>query len=283
MPKYLIMNDKIHRPTCKRALAAEGVKERNLTTPGGRDLAGCCKPTFLADTSKPATPAKAAAAKKVPAAKKAAIPRAAAKKAAPAKKATRAKKAPAKSTTAKRAPAAKAPEIPDVANAREAVAAGADPHPIRRAELGEAESKARRRARSEGDEDLPGTPNADFVAKEYAGGIDHARRKEMAREYEAAIRGVTPSSGKRGRPAPSVNYFRGGKAMPASQNRFSSLAYWYTRDVGRERPRMPAAELRQLVQAECKVTDVEQEAWKITLSNGETIEARKLQLGAGDR
>lgn len=281
MPKYRIepapdgKPDIIHTVTCDQAPGTSRI--RALADAGGRVIAKCCNPTFLDAVPggvKKAAPAKTAA-KKAPTPQRARInAKVAAKKAAPAKKAT-AKKAPAKkATTAKKASSRKPaePKIPDVAGAHKAIAAGADPHPGRRAELADAESKAARDAKRDG-QPKPPTPNADFVQKEYADGIDANARKGLVKEYEAALRG---EASHRGRPAPTVRYLRNGKAMPDSQNRFSSLAYYFTRDVGKERPRMPAKELRDMVIAKCKVTDVENEAWTIDLGNGNTLAAEKI-------
>lgn len=290
MPAYLVTTgardkiDRVHTITCKRAIAA-GAKRRNLTDPGGRTPASCCKPKFEAPADKVKAATKAAAQ-----VRGAISERRKAKASTSSTTTTSTRegrrtntttsagtKAPAKrgaprKAAASKAPKVKAPAIPDVAGARAAAAAGADPHPGRREELSRDETKAARQARSAG-APVPPTPNADYVAQEYANGIDAAARKGLVKQYEAALRGEAASTG-RGRSAPTVRFYRNGKPQPDSQNRISSLAYGFTRNLDGDRPRIPGPALREIIVNTTGVADPEHEPWALVLANGEALEAK---------
>lgn len=261
MTQYLVTRgrdnvDRVHRPTCAKA-TAQGGKLRNLSDLGGRKLATCCKPK-APDVE---TDHRRAAAGKT-------LKRAAKRPAAAKKSTTRRGAKGATVTSIEKARSArKAKPTPKVDPVVETPAW--DPHPRRRADLALAEGKALKKAKAAG-KPAPATPNLEKVNEEYAAGIRAADRKRMAQEYEAANR---PSSGGRG-PKATVTFTKDGKPVGTSQQRLSSMAYWYTKGIDGDAPRVSVARFRVIL-AGLGVTEPETTTWAVELPNGIKIGATK--------
>lgn len=74
----------------------------------------------------------------------------------------------------------------------------------------------------------------------------------------------------------TVRFFHDGRPMPDSQNKFSSLAWFFTKGVDGDSERVSTEALRSLVVKANEGLDganVEQAEWSITLSNGITLRA----------
>lgn len=272
MAQYLVTpagrdgKSRVHRPTCGKAKAMPDAKLRNLSKLEGRVLATCCKPkapdATTATTSR--TTAKAAA----KATQAAAVNRARQAAGAPKKRTTRRGAKGATVTSIEKARSSRKPKpTPKVDPVVETPAW--DPHPTRRADIALAEGKKLKKAKADG-KPLPATPNLDKVNEEYAAGIRAADRKRMAQEYEAANR---PASGGRG-PKATVTFTKDGKAVGTSQQRLSSMAYWYTKGIDGDTPRVSVARFREVL-AELGVTEPETTTWAVTLPNGIKIGATK--------
>lgn len=274
MTQYLVTRgrdnvDRVHRTTCAKA-AAQDAKLRNLSDLGGRKLATCCKPKapdVEADRTRAAAGkgTKVAAKRATAARQDAAVARARKASGAPAKKATTRRGAKGATVTSIDKARSRQKPTPKVDPVVETPAW--DPHPTRRADLALAEGKKLKKAKADG-KPIPATPNLDKVNEEYAAGVRAADRKRMAQEYEAANR---PASGGRG-PKATVTFTKDGKAVGTSQQRLSSMAYWYTKGIDGDSPRVSVARFREVL-AELGVTDPETTTWAVTLPNGIKIGA----------
>ncbi len=166
-------------------------------------------------------------------------------KAARAAKATTTTKAPArKAPAAKKATTTKAPAAPVVETDRIKKLAAAK---VEKAALDTWVAGGKKGTK-------PVTPNLDSLAASPAS----TRAKKAT---------TTP------RVAQSVDYFHDGKACPASQNRLSSLAWYYTKGIDGDEPRISAAALVILLK-KAGVENPTTTAWKVELPNGVTLQAK---------
>lgn len=77
----------------------------------------------------------------------------------------------------------------------------------------------------------------------------------------------------------TIRFFHDGRPMPDSQNSISSLAYYFTRDIEGEAPRISTAALVDILTKESGKSDLRSSSWDVTLPNGVALAARV----AGDK
>lgn len=106
----------------------------------------------------------------------------------------------------------------------------------------------------------PATPNLDAIEAEHENG--------------GALKAARKRSGKAPRAEQTVRLFHDGKPMPDSQNKLSSVAYYYTKGIGGDDvERIGVGELRDLL-AKAGVSEPTTTAWEVTLPNGVTLAAK---------
>ena len=92
----------------------------------------------------------------------------------------------------------------------------------------------------------------------------------------AHAEGIQPPTRRRGEPrAPRVvvHHFINGKPMPASQDKLSSMAWYATRNIDGENPRISTDALIALL-AGAGVSDPRSTSWDVELPNGTLVAAR---------
>lgn len=231
-------------------------------------------------TSKPAAAKKATTAK--PAAKKSTTPKPTAAKRAPAKSAAKpaAKKAPAKkATTARKATTSRQGAATRAAIAKPTSDTTSSPSPLdackpfltkdeRAAALDQQKAhKAWVKGGRSGDE--PDVALFVRMEAEYAAG-----RTAAIAEKDPAGTGTTSTRGRAKRPQ-SVRFSHDGKPMPDSQNKISSVAYYFTKGIDGDAPRISTGALVELL-GSLGVTEVETSEWSVTLPNGVVLSAAAL-------
>jgi hypothetical protein len=95
---------------------------------------------------------------------------------------------------------------------------------------------------------------------------------DAIKAFEKAGGRVTSRSAASGRAA--VQYTKDGSPISASQNKLSSMAYWYTGGIDGDAPRVSTARFLELLQ-ELGVEDPRQPGWEVTLPNGKKLGAKK--------
>lgn len=105
----------------------------------------------------------------------------------------------------------------------------------------------------------PATPNLDAVQAAATPKKAPAARKRST--------STTP------RQAQTVDFSHDGKACPPSQNRLSSLAWYYTKGIDGDEPRISAAALTALL-AKAGIDEPNAKAWTHTLPNGVKLSAK---------
>lgn len=103
-------------------------------------------------------------------------------------------------------------------------------------------------------------------------------KKQTAKQRRAAASAPANPVDAKAPPAskgPKFRLFHDGKPQTDVQNKLSSIAYDFTKDVVDGQPRIGVADFRKLL-AEAGVADPDGTAWKVTLTNGHVIESKAI-------
>jgi hypothetical protein len=163
-------------------------------------------------------------------------------------------RAKAMNTEAPKATPSEAPAAPQV---DETVAAMTDGELYN---LASKEHKAQREAKKAG-KPIPAAPHLDEMHRRSASGIK--------------VGGKSKSSTPRA-PKIDVQYFKDGRAIPASQNKLSSMAYYFSRGLDGDKPRIGTAEFVAVIAKATKLepSKVTTSSFDCKLPNGIVIAAR---------
>lgn len=108
----------------------------------------------------------------------------------------------------------------------------------------------------------PATPNLDAINEEHAARVQGGGRKSK-KAAKAEVQGVT------------VRFFHDDKPMPNSQNKLSSVAYYFTKGIKRGADRISTEDLRAII-AKAGVANPANTEWELTLANGVKLHTKRL-------
>lgn len=108
----------------------------------------------------------------------------------------------------------------------------------------------------------PTTPNLDAINEEFSAAQQGGGRKSK-KAAKAEVQGVT------------VRFFHDDKPMPNSQNKLSSVAYYFTKGIKRGADRITTDDLRALL-TKAGVTNPANSEWELTLANGVKLHTKRL-------
>lgn len=109
----------------------------------------------------------------------------------------------------------------------------------------------------------PATPNLDAINDEHAAAQQGGGRKAAKAKARAEVQGVT------------VRFFHDDKPMPNSQNKLSSVAYYFTKGIKRGADRITTDDLRAIL-TKAGVANPANTEWELTLANGVKLHTKRL-------
>lgn len=108
----------------------------------------------------------------------------------------------------------------------------------------------------------PATPNLDAINEEFSAAQQGGGRKSK-KAARAEVQGVT------------VRFFHDDKPMPNSQNKLSSVAYYFTKGIKRGADRITTDDLRAIL-TKAGVANPANTEWELTLANGVKLHTKRL-------